>query len=147
MSISRGMTAGQSNAFEERFTNQFESLMPKVEAAVRFLEERGVKPATVNLAHLAIEEIATNILKYGYDDDRTHEIVLRVQVEPGEVRVQLEDDGHEFDPRTVPPPDLNVPVDEREPGGLGIHLVRKLARHIDYERYDGRNRLTVSIAS
>ncbi len=141
------MGSNSGNVFEKRFSNQLESLSRAIEEAVRFLERSGVGAKPVNVAHLAIEEMATNILKYGYDDTARHEILLRVQIEPGSLLVVLEDDGHEFNPVEAAKPDLQRPIEEREPGGLGIHLVRNLAAGMDYERRGGRNRLTVRIAS
>jgi serine/threonine-protein kinase RsbW len=114
---------------------------------VRFIEGRGIGDRAVYLANLAIEEMATNILKYGFDDTAAHEILLRLEIHPAELRLLLEDDGHEFNPLKAPEPDLNRPVEERDPGGLGIHLIRKLAEQMNYERRGGRNRLTVRIRS
>jgi serine/threonine-protein kinase RsbW len=141
------MNAPCGNVFERQFANQLESLSGVIEEAVRFLEERGVQARTVHVAHLAIEEMATNILKYGYDDTALHQILLRVQMDPGALLVVIEDDGHEFNPLETPQPDLQLPPEQREPGGLGIHLVRSLAAQMHYQRCGGRNRLTVRIAS
>ncbi len=141
------MSAERGNAFEQRFTNQLESFLPVIEAAVRFLEERKLSDRAVNLARLAIEEMATNILKYGYDDPGPHEILLEVRLEPGIVTVVLEDDGHEFNPLAAPPPNLNLPFEEREPGKMGIYLVRQMAKQVDYQRSAGQNRLTIKIAA
>ncbi len=139
------MSAEPGNIFERRFANRLEELNRVTEEAVRFAEEHGVGSRAVYLVNLAIEEMVTNMLKYGYDDAGIHEIFLRLEVHPGEVRLVLEDDGHEFNPVAAPEPDVNQPVEDRIPGGLGIHLVRKLVERMDYERTDGRNRLTVRI--
>ena len=139
------MSAEHGNAFEQRFTNQLDSLLPVIEEAVRFLEERKLSERAVNRARLAIEEMATNILKYGYDDPGPHEILLQVRVEPETVVVVLEDDGHEFNPLEALPPELDLPFEEREPGKMGIYLVRQMAKQMDYQRWAGRNRLTIKI--
>ncbi len=144
--FSRGMSAKPGNVFEEQFGNQLESLSRVCDAAVQFLEERGVEARAVNLAHLAIEEMGTNILKYAYDDTAHHDILLRLTMEPDCLLVVLEDDGHEFNPVQAPLPDLELPPEQRQPGGLGIHLIRNLATQMDYQRCEGRNRLTVRIA-
>ncbi len=139
------MSGEPANLFERRFANQLGDLGRVTEEAVGFLEERGLSSRAVYVANLALEEMATNILKYGYDDTAAHEILLRLEVSPGAVVMALEDDGHEFNPLTAPEPDVNGPAEDRAPGGLGIHLVRKLADHVEYERRCGRNRLTVRI--
>jgi len=117
------------------------------EEAVRFIEERGVDGRVVYVANLAIEEMGTNILKYGYDDTAVHEILLRLEIHPEALLLVLEDDGHEFNPVKAPEPDVNQLAEQRVPGGLGIHLIRKLAEQMSYERCDGRNRLSVRIRS
>lgn len=131
--------------FETRFQNRLADLIAAMEAAVRFLNENGVKSEAVHTANLAIEELTTNTLKYGYDDNAAHEILLRVEIQPGRLLLLFEDDGHEFNPLLLAEPDVNLPVEERAIGGLGIHLVRRFAQEMNYERRDGRNRLTVAI--
>jgi serine/threonine-protein kinase RsbW len=131
--------------FERRFQNSLADLGQATEEAVRFVEANGIKGEAVNAANLAIEEMVTNILKYGYDDTKVHEILLRVEVLPERLRLMIEDDGHEFNPLNAPEPDVNLPTERRDPGGLGIHLVRKLVDKMRYERRDGRNRLIIVI--
>ena len=139
------MNAPSGSTFEREFPNELESLSRVIDEAVRFLEEKGVGPRAIYIAHLAIEEIATNILKYAYPDTAHHKVLLRVQIDPGALLVVLEDDGRAFNPLDAPQPDVNLPLEQRDPGGLGIHLVRKLAGKMDYLRCSGRNRLTVRI--
>ncbi len=139
------MSAEHGNVFERCFANQAGDLNGVTEAAIQFLEERGVDPQALYKANLALEELATNLLKYGYDDVAAHEIRLRLELAPGMLMLVLEDDGHEFNPVLSPEPNLDQPVQKRLPGGLGLHLVRKLVDQMSYERRDGRNRLTVKI--
>ena len=51
----------------------------------------------------------------------------------------MEDDGAAFDPREAPLPDLDAPLDQRQAGGLGMHLVRATMDAVEYRREDGRN--------
>ena len=139
------MSAARDNTFERRFHNQLEELSRITEDALRFMEDRGVGARAVYLAHLAIEELATNILKYGYDDTSVHEILLRLEVHPGALLLLLEDDGHEFNPLNAPRPNVSLPAPDRLPGGLGIHLVLGLVDEMNYKRAAGRNRLTIRI--
>jgi anti-sigma regulatory factor (Ser/Thr protein kinase) len=141
------MSTEPANLFERRFSNRPDDLSRVTEEAVRFIEARGVGQRAVYLANLTIEEMGTNIIKYGYDDTAVHEILLRLEIHPDTLLLVLEDDGHEFNPLKAPQPDLDLPVEERVPGGLGIHLIRKLVEQMDYTRCGGRNRLTVRIRS
>jgi len=141
------MSTEPLNTFERRFQNSLADLGQVTEETVRFIEANGIRGEAVYAANLAIEEMVTNILNYGYDDTMAHEILLRVEVLPQRLLLMIEDDGHEFNPLNAPEPDVNLPIERRTPGGLGIHLVRKLADEMRYERRDGRNRLTIAIRS
>jgi anti-sigma regulatory factor (Ser/Thr protein kinase) len=139
------MSTESDHHFEWRFPNRLSELNRVITEAVQHLETAGIGAQPVYLANLVIEEMGTNILKYGYDDTADHEIRLRMEIQPGSLGLILEDDGHPFNPLTAEEPDVNLPAEERVPGGLGIHLIRKLIDEIQYERLDGRNRLTVRI--
>ena len=120
--------------------------MRTIESMSDFLNRQSPSPRALYHAQLAAEEIGTNIIKYGYDDQLEHRITLRIECLPDSVRLQILDDGQPFDARQVPEPDLDQSLEEREPGGLGISLVRRLARRMDYERRDGVNVLTIEIS-
>jgi serine/threonine-protein kinase RsbW len=93
--------------------------------------------------NLALEEILANIISYGYSDNREHEIRVNLSVEPGKVRVDVEDDGQPFNPLEAPEADTTKPLEERTIGGLGIHLVRKLMDGLEYKRQGEKNLLTI----
>jgi erythronate-4-phosphate dehydrogenase len=92
-------------------------------------------------AGLALEEMGTNIIKYGYDDDGEHLIHVRVLVDRDHVTLEFEDDGHPFDPTQRPPPDIETLVDSQMIGGLGIELVRRMSAKMAYKRDGDTNRL------
>lgn len=139
------MNTETARIFETRFQNQISELIDAMERAGQFLQQHEVSGEAMYAANLAIEEMTTNIIKYGYDDAAVHEILLRVEMQPEHLVLLLEDDGHEFDPLKASEPDVNLPLEEREIGGLGIHLVRRFVRKMHYERRDGRNRLTIEV--
>jgi anti-sigma regulatory factor (Ser/Thr protein kinase) len=88
---------------------------------------------------LAANEIVTNVILHGYDDECQHAIVVRLVANAGEVTVEVEDDGRPFDPSSVPAPRLDLPLEERPVGGLGVHLARRVTDAIEYRRQDDRN--------
>ena len=119
------------------FANTTADLAAVVGRLLAFLDRHGVVGRAAYVANLAVEELATNVLKYGYDDDRAHVVKLRVEIHPEAVLVSMEDDGHAFDPLDAPEP-ASAP-EARPPGGLGLSLVRRLASKMAYERRGGRN--------
>jgi anti-sigma regulatory factor (Ser/Thr protein kinase) len=90
--------------------------------------------------NLALDEILTNVISYGYDGGE-HLINIRGAVADEIITIEVEDDGRPFDPLATPEPDLNAALDERPIGGLGIHLVRKLTDQQEYRRHEGKNLL------
>ncbi|NOT55229.1 MAG: ATP-binding protein, partial [Deltaproteobacteria bacterium] len=58
-----------------------------------------------------------------------------------ELAVELEDAGRAFNPLDNPDPDVTLPLEEREVGGLGIFLVRKFMTDLVYQRAEGKNRM------
>jgi len=104
-------------------------------------------PANVIMElNLAVEELFTNIVFYAYDDEKEHAIELEFENPASNcIRIRLTDDGKAFNPLKNPTGDnLVKSLEEREIGGLGIHLVRKMVSHIEYKRLDGRNILLLT---
>ena len=132
-----------------KVNNAFADIPAASDAASRWLADRNAPPAADYLANLAIEELVTNCIKYGYDDSAQHIIEIELKLTDGELVVSVVDDGHPFNPLELPEPNTDLPIEERPIGGLGIHLLRKMSDRMDYERSNGKNRLTLrkSLAS
>lgn len=89
---------------------------------------------------ILLEELITNLVKYGYPDRAEcgrAEIVLAL--DGGRLEIEFIDDGREFDPLAGPPPNLEAPLETRTPGGLGLHILRSLTNEARYERRNGNN--------
>lgn len=91
---------------------------------------------------VALDEIIGNIVAYGPAAGRTPTIEVSLHRGSRGVEIVVEDDGPAFDPLSSPAPDLTRPLEERQPGGLGIALVRSLMDAVRYERTP-RNVLTL----
>jgi anti-sigma regulatory factor (Ser/Thr protein kinase) len=94
---------------------------------------------------LSIEEMVTNVIKYGYDDNRKHLIRVHIAVSRDHVTIVFEDDGHPFDPTKHPPTDIDNLVESRKVAGLGIELVRRMCEKMSYARDGLLNRVTLHI--
>lgn len=124
--------------------NHFSELPALSENATRFLEANGASAAGVFAANLAIEELVTNIVKYGYDDQAEHVITVRMAIEDGILKLEIRDDGHAFNPFDQPVPDTSLAAEDRDIGGLGIHFVRNMLDSYAHERSGGQNIVTVT---
>lgn len=117
-----------------------------VEVFERFATANGVSDLVVQRFCLALDEIITNVVSYGFEKEPANPRI-RVDLELGEGRleVRIEDNGRSFNPLAdAPLPDLALPVDERPIGGLGIHLAKNLVHEISYRRVRNQNCLTLT---
>jgi serine/threonine-protein kinase RsbW len=94
---------------------------------------------------LVLEELVSNVVAYGYDDDSGHEIRIELDVNENVLTAVFIDDGRPFDPFKAQKPVMSGPIEERSVGGLGIHLVLTIMDNVGYERVDGHNRTTMSM--
>jgi serine/threonine-protein kinase RsbW len=110
---------------------------------VATIAARGELSAAAQYAlRLAVEEILVNIATHG--DGEASEVVVDGDVEADQVWIRLTDSGPAFDPRSAAPPeDLDRPLAERQIGGLGLYLTRRMVDDLGYERRDGHNCTTL----
>ena len=135
-----------SDSLSQTIGNTLTSLPPLTTAVNLFLDQHTVGHEAIFRVNLAIEEIVTNIIKYGYDDTNPHTITVNLALFPDTIRLQLKDAGHPFDPLQTPKPEIHIPMDQRKLGGLGLHLVRETVSRIVYRRENGANLLKMDIA-
>ena len=95
----------------------------------------------VSEVELALEEVLVNVVNYAYRGDAARRARVGFALNDGELTIEVEDDGEPFNPLEKQAPDLDLPIEERQIGGLGIHLVVTLMDVVEYQREDGKNRL------
>ena len=96
---------------------------------------------------LIVEELASNVLKYGGDPGGIpqHELSVHITIEGDLLRLGFRDTGAPFDPTAIPAPDLDADILDRDTGGLGLHLVRGLAEAVRYRRDEPYNLLELDL--
>jgi anti-sigma regulatory factor (Ser/Thr protein kinase) len=112
----------------------------------QFAAEAGLPDEIVGELNLCLEEILTNIMFYGAGEGQDPDslaIELELEVADAALTVRVQDNGKPFNPLEAGEPDTELPIEEREIGGLGIHLVRELMDELDYTRAGDRNVLTL----
>jgi len=115
-----------------------------LQALQGFAVEHQLPAPAIQAADLALEEHLTNVMSYGYTDAASHDIHIRLSCDDRSLLIEVEDDGREFDPLTCPKVDTSVPLDERNIGGLGIHLMRQFMDALEYRREGDRNILRLT---
>lgn len=138
------MRPGMSSV-ETSILNKIRDLARIPDLVSQFAEAQGLSEDEVFSINVALDEMLSNIIKYGYTDDAIHEIQIRLSVAGPVLAVEIEDDGQPFDPCAAAPVDVDAPLEERKVGGLGIHIVRKLMSEVGYARVNGRNRLVMKM--
>ncbi len=114
--------------------------LPAVESALEaFVEENDLPPRTGYTLALIVEELVTNIVKYGYAGADAGPLKLTVNLADGRVVGTLVDAGAPFDPTAMHMPDVEAAMEDRHIGGLGVHLVRTMSEDFSYRRDDGHN--------
>ena len=93
--------------------------------------------------NLGLDEVFTNIISYGFEDESEHQIKFSLAKEKETLVVQVEDDGRPFNPLDVASPEISLDLDEVNIGGMGIHLIKKLMDDIVYQRVEGKNKLVL----
>ena len=93
--------------------------------------------------NLALDEILTNTISYGYDDDEPHRIEITVGPEAESLAIVIVDDSAAFDLSSAPTPDIGTSLEERPLGGLGLFLVHQMMDSVEYRREEGRNIVTL----
>ena len=79
----------------------------------RFAQNHRIPEPDIHALSLSLDEIITNTIAYGYDDQEAHEIRVRLRLGNGRLSAEVEDDGRPFNPLTAPEPDLTSSIEDR----------------------------------
>lgn len=106
------------------------------------LIEDQIPPDVVGEMRLLAEEAVSNIIRYAHGSEEEHRIKVTLSGGKKELALEIRDQGRPFNPLDAPPPHLDLPIEERPEGGLGIHLMKSLADEASYAR-EGRTNVLV----
>ncbi len=128
------------------FSNQLAEIRRVGFALAEFLDEEGVPPPMSHRVKLVVEELVVNVIQHAFDDGDAHQILLDIRTEADGVAIVVEDDGRPFDPSRAPSPSITELLEAGKAGGLGVAIIRKVARDLSYQRVDGKNRVRAFVA-
>ena len=114
------------------------------DSLARFVVAAGFDPESAWPIHVALDEVLSNIVRHGGVPGRAPQIDVTFAALEDGLELTIVDDGPEFDPLQAPEPDFSSPVDQRQPGGLGVHLVKHLMDKVVYARREERNSLVIT---
>ncbi len=120
--------------------SELDALCQKLE---NFGQSMGLSKKCIFEANLALDELFTNIISYGFEDKNEHTVRITISLLNDELVVSIEDDGVPFNPTKVETPDLECTIEECRIGGLGIHLAKNLMDEVCYQRCNDKNILTL----
>ena len=120
--------------------------IPRVTAFLEeALEQADCPMKAIMQIGLAVDELFGNIANYAYPDGAGNATVrLEIDEAAREASLTFIDEGVPYDPLAKEDPDVTLPAEERQIGGLGIFLVKKTMDGMRYERSDGKNLLTIT---
>jgi serine/threonine-protein kinase RsbW len=126
------------------FTGKFENL-EKISALVaQAAEQVGFDDTGVYAVQLAVDEACTNIIEHAYGLDVIGTIDISISYASEKLTIVLHDHGRPFDPDSIPLPQTNLPLEEVQPRGVGIYLMRRMMDEVRFDfNKDSGNTLTM----
>jgi serine/threonine-protein kinase RsbW len=103
----------------------------------------GLTAISISRINVCLDELFTNIVSYGFEDDLEHKIEFTLNCDNNSVIINIKDDGMAFNTLEKVDPDFPANVESAKIGGLGILIIRKLMDNVSYERKQGKNILTM----
>jgi anti-sigma regulatory factor (Ser/Thr protein kinase) len=112
----------------------------------RFVEQIALKGGgeakPVGQMLIAMNEAVTNVILHGYGE-RSGPMEIKVRFDQKDLVIVIRDRAPAFDPTQVTEPDVELPLAERQPGGMGIHMMRAFVDELRYRRIGNQNELTL----
>jgi serine/threonine-protein kinase RsbW len=127
-----------------RTTVTLDQLPVLVACLQQWWQELALPQAAAFPFELALDEVFMNVLMHGTSPgDSPRELLLSLAHDEHGVTLVMADDGPAFNQLTLAAPDIDLPLEERETGGLGVFLVRELMDEVSYAHTGTHNRLTM----
>lgn len=127
---------------ERSFRRELNSLGPLFSFIGEFVFRHGLDDGTVFTVNLAVEEVFTNMVKYGGGGD---EVSVALAVHGDDLVIELAHPGAiPFDVSTGGRVDVEGTLEDRMPGGIGLHLVRSVMDDVAYSHRDGSARIRLT---
>ena len=127
--------------------SNFNELQGLTKTILDFCESYAYDAEFIGDIRLVFEEIIVNIIKHGYDDLPDGPINLAIDMESEQWTMTVEDEGNPFNPLDFQPMNVEKSFDEKDIGGLGVHMIREMVELIEYKRIYNKNRVKISLSN
>ena len=127
-----------------RITNQRDQIDNVRKFFDDYSKENKLTEKTVHDIQMALDELLTNIVNYGYEDSDEHQIDVHFGINNNAVNVEIVDDSKPYNILEQENPDISLSVEDKPIGGLGIFLIKKLMSNVDYYTEEGKNHLVMT---
>lgn len=138
-----GKQQTEDEYFELTIQNKIEEIGRTVLHFEKFAKKNQLSDPVVSAIQIVLEELLSNIIKYGFTEDKHHDIYIKVRISSKNVRLTITDDGIPFNPLDSKTPNITPPLENRKIGGLGVHIVRTMMDSVFYERVGNKNKVVV----
>jgi len=128
-----------------RFAAKFEYLDEIRDFVGNIARSGGFSDKDIYNIQLASDEAASNIIEHAYENISDGVLEISCGLKGDVITIILVDHGESFDPSHVPAPNVNADLSERQIGGLGLYLMRKLMDEVRYEADAKNNRNTLTL--
>jgi len=126
---------------KQKFGRSLDDISDIVSFTDEFFAQHDIDSSIRYIVDLCVEELFVNMVTYDTETDA--EILIEMNPHEHGAEVSLTDYGVErFDPRDAKPVDVDAPLEQRTPGGLGLYLVLKMVNSIHYEFRDHNSKIT-----
>ena len=128
---------------EQEFSASIDCLQDVISFIEQELEVADCPMRTVMQISVAAEEIFANIASYAYPEGGGNALI-GISANEHDAVIRFTDTGIPFNPHAKSDPDVTLPAEQRESGGLGIFMVKKTMDEILYQRDGQKNILTIT---
>lgn len=126
------------------FPARFEFLDEIRELVADVARVGGFSDKAIYSLQLAADEAASNIIEHAYEGVSDAVLDLTCDMRGDEIIISMRDTGRAFNIKSVKEPNLKADLSERQIGGLGVYLMRKLMDTVNYESSKSGNLLTMT---
>ena len=140
----KGSVKGYENKFLEiKLVNKLTEITRLNKSFNEFAQNNNIDKSISGKINIVFDELLNNTISYAYPDDLEHYIEVKIDLPSDRLTISIIDDGIPFNPFQFKSPDTSLALEDREIGGLGIHLVKSFMDKVTYNRGINKNIITL----